>query len=541
MRTFRMPHSVIGRFTFRHSVRGALIMALIFSALICSRALIFHTSYPTPEARAAFVTLGETNVGARIIFTTPRQVDTVTGYVAWNTLSLVTLIGAIWAILLATKFFRGEEEAGHTEALLAGQVTRRGAALNILGGLGANVLVVFAVLGILFMHVGNMDEVHIARSAVLFFTLAVTSSMAMFLSIGAFVSQLMPTRARALGLSAAIVGVSYALRVIADTTSLHWLLNITPLGWIVRLHPLYDSQPLWLIPILSLTAILAAATIYIAGRRDLGASLLADNDTARPHLGLLGTPLAITLRLTRATSTGWLIIIAITAALFGVLTRSAVQAFEANPNAGHLIERVSGADTSMGATAFLGIAFLLLMTLGMFYAANAIARIRGEEAEGYLDNLLVRSVSRSRWLIGRIVFMGVTILVTGLAAGVVTWVAAAAVDVTLSFSTLMAAGLNVTAPALLLLGIGVAAFGITPRFTTVVTYSVAAWSFLLEMIGSGSSLNHWLLDTSILHHMALAPAASPRWGIVALYAGLGLALSLAGLYRFNRRDIEKDN
>ena len=68
-------------------------------------------------------------------------------------------------------------------------------------------------------------------------------------------------------------------------------------------------------------------------------------------------------------------------------------------------------------------------------------------------------------------------------------------------------------------------------------YIVIGWSFLLEMIGPAIKLNHWVLDTSLLYHVALAPATDPRWGSLAIIAGAGLAMAVIGAIVFNRRDL----
>ena len=45
------------------------------------------------------------------------------------------------------------------------------------------------------------------------------------------------------------------------------------------------------------------------------------------------------------------------------------------------------------------------------------------------------------------------------------------------------------------------------------------------------------MDTSLLHHIALAPAVGPNWRIAGTYLAIGLAASLAGGWRFVRRDL----
>ena len=64
-------------------------------------------------------------------------------------------------------------------------------------------------------------------------------------------------------------------------------------------------------------------------------------------------------------------------------------------------------------------------TLVSFAAAGQIAATRGEEAQGYLDHLLVQPVSRSRWLLARLGFGTSLVVATSVTAGLFAWVGAA--------------------------------------------------------------------------------------------------------------------
>ena len=75
-----------------------------------------------------------------------------------------------------------------------------------------------------------------------------------------------------------------------------------------------------------------------------------------------------------------------------------------------------------------------------------------------------------------------------------------------------------------------------PRATSVVTYGVLAWSFLVELVGGLVSSNHWVLDTSVFHQMAAAPAVSPDWTSGAVLVAAGVVAALVGGI-FNRRDL----
>lgn len=540
LRYFRSPQTVIARFVARRSLRMAGLWALAFGAVVATKAVGFATAYPTAASRAKIAASFSNNIGLNALLGRPNQIDTVHGFTTWNTLGLMVIIGSIWAFLLATRTFRGEEDNGRAELLLTGQTTARRAAVNTLAGLCASLVLFYVVIAAVFTLVGRSHKVDYNTSAALFFGLAALSGPALFMTVGALASQLMPTRSRAASLVAGVFGVSFLIRAMADTTSAHWLLNVTPLGWIEKLRPLYGSDPIWLLPLAASSLILAGLAVFLAGRRDLGASTFPDHDTARPRTLLLNTPLTAAIRLTRAASLSWLAGIGFVSLFFGLLTKSAAQAFSSSLSAKHTIAKLVHVASLSSATTFLGIVFLFATVLTMVYAASALSAVREDEAAGYLDNLLVRPVSRLRWLGGRLLLITVTILAAGLIASLGAWAGETSQHAGVAFHPLLLAGFNMIAAALLVLGIAICAVGLLPRLTSVIAYSVIAWSFLINIVGSGINLNHWLLDTGIFQHVALAPAVAPKWGTDARILIIGVVLALIGIVVFNRRDLQAE-
>ena len=537
---FRSPQTVIGRFVAKRTIYSAVLWALVFGAYVASKASGYANLYPTLQDRLKFLASFSSNIGINAILGLPHNVETVAGFTAWNCLMILTIIGSIWAFLLATKKFRGEEEAGRWELLLSGQTTARRATVNVLAGLSMCLAVFFGVTAITFIATGRLHNVDFNTSAALFFALAATAGAAMFIAIGTFISQLMPTRSRAAGVSAAIFGIFFLLRAAADITSLHWLLNLSPLGWIEKLQPLFGSRWVWFIPIIVLVLILSILTVWIAGERDLGASIFADKDTAKAHTRFLNGPLAMSIRLTWAKTLSWALGLGIFSFFFGILTKSAAQAISASANEGKYIDRLVHAQQLSLATTFIGVIFFILMPLIMAYVASAVGAMRNDEAEGYLDNLLVRPVSRLRWLYDRISLIIMAVLIVGIFSAICSWAGAAIQHNGIAFHSYITAGINAIVPAIFTLGIGIFALGFMPRLTTIIAYSVVAWSFLISMISSGIKLNHWVLDTSIMTHMNLAPAVSPNWTSALVIILLGIAVALLGILRFNRRDLASE-
>ncbi len=537
MKRLRSPGTVVARFVGRSISKTAVIIGYAFALYVASSILGFTKTYGTQAARETLARLFGNNPGLHALFGISHSIDTVRGFTAWRTLGVLTIVGAIWALMAATKRFRGEEEAGRWELFLSGQTTSRQGAVNIMAGLGVGLVIIYVIVAIVTGIIGNMNKLHFSAGETLFFSLALVASTAEFFAVGAFASQIAPTRRRAAGIAAGVFGVSFLLRAIGDAApSVHWLTNISPLGWIEHLRPLTGSDPFWLLPIFGFVAALCVLTAYMAGARDLGASLIPDRDTARPRTRFLNAPFGLAIRELRGTLVGWFVALAGAAMAMGAIAKAAGKAMAASTSTQSFFKDFTR-NQKVGAATYMGVVFLMLMVAIMALAASSINSMREDEAEGYLDNLLTGPVSRLRWLGGRLLIVVASVVLAGVVSGLFGWFGAAIQNTGISLGKLIEAGLNAAVPAAVMIGIGMLTLGFRPRWTSAVLYTVIGWSFLLELIGPAINLNHWLLDTSLLHHTALAPAVDPRWSTAGIIIAIGVAASVIGAAAFNRRDI----
>ncbi|MDA8071452.1 MAG: hypothetical protein M0Z82_07550 [Actinomycetota bacterium] len=289
-----------------------------------------------------------------------------------------------------------------------------------------------------------------------------------------------------------------------------------------------------MLPFVAFTAVLAVVAARLAGARDAGASIVADRDHSDAHLGLLYGPSGLAVRLLRATVIGWWIAIGVSAFLYGLIAKSAAATISGSVEQVFSEPGVSGT----GAAEVLGVCFLIEAILIGFVAAGQVTAARAEESEGTLDNFMVRPVSRSTWLGGRLVVALVGLVLSGVAAGVLDWLGAASRHTGLSFTSLLGAGVNLVPPAIVILGFGVLAFGILPRATSIIVYTVLGWSLLIVIVGGFGTVSHWVLDTSVFHHMASAPGVPPNWETNGIMIGIGVAAALVGGLAFMRRDFQ---
>jgi ABC-2 type transport system permease protein len=227
-----------------------------------------------------------------------------------------------------------------------------------------------------------------------------------------------------------------------------------------------------------------------------------------------------------------------TGLVLGLVTQSAGQSLQGSPTLDRVIARLGATGAGSGAVTYLGFVFLVAAGLVAVAVAGQISAIRNEEANGHLDNLLVRPVARWRWLAVRLV-VGLGLVVgAGVLTGVAAWVGAATQHAAVGLGDLVEAGLNVAPPAVFVLGIGGLVYGLWPRAAVGVTYGLVVWSFLVETVASITNADRWLRDTSPLLHITPAPAVDPDWVAAGWLVGLGVLAAVAGVAAFSRRDLQ---
>jgi ABC-2 type transport system permease protein len=516
--------------------RPGALWGLVFGATIAATEAAYRSTFPTAASRARLALSVQGNAGFEAVFGPIRRMDTVAGYTAYKTSFSLIILGAIWGLLIATRWLRGEEDAGRWELFLSGQTTRGGAALQAAIGLGVGVVALWVPTAVLAAAGGRASTVGIGLGPSLFFATAVVAAAAMFMAVGILVGQLAATRHEANLIGAGVLAASYLVRMVADSApGAAWLRWASPLGWIEELRPLTGSRPFAFLPIVALVVALVVIAVQVAKRRDLGASAFASRDTPRPRTLLLGGQAGLTLRLTRPAVVAWAAALAATGLVFGLVAQAAGSALRGSPGLERVIQRLGG--TTAGAASYLGFVFVVAAGLVAIAVAGQIAAIRNEEATGHLENLLVRPVARRRWLAVRLGVGAGLVVGASVLAGAAAWVGATTQHSGIAFGDLIQAGLNVAPPAVFVLGISALVYGLWPRAAIGVAYGLVVWSFLVEIVAGVFNSNHWLLDTSPLLHMAPAPAADPNWTAAAWLIGLGLLAALAGIASFRRRDL----
>lgn len=528
--------AVVARHVGRKAARSGALWGYVFGVFVASSALGYAAAYKTQADRDRLAATFANNSGIDALLGRARDVQTVVGFTVWRSMGVLTVVGAVWGILAATRLVRGEEEAGRWELLLAGRTTRPGALGQAIGGVAGGAFALFAVTAAVTAVLGRWHSAPMSVPGALFFALALVASAVMFLAVGVLTSQLAATRRQAAAYAGAVLAVSFALRLIADSSAgLGWLRWATPFGWAENLRPLTAPDPVALVPIAAWCALAAAAALWFAGRRDLGSSVVPDRTESRARTALLAGPLGLGVRLSRSFFLWWCVGIAGVTLIVGFISKAASNAITASASARAVISRLGA--TGLGARLFLGVTLLIAALLVALITAGQVSSLRSGEADGQLENLLVRPVSRLRWYGAGTGLAAAEAALAAVLAGTCAWVGESIGHAGVSFPTMLDAGLNLLSPALVVLGVGALFFGFAPRLAVAATYALVVWSFLVDLIGGVVGLNHWLLDTSLFHQVSAAPAVAPNWGVNGVLIGLAVAGAAVGGAAFARRDL----
>ncbi|QKW36989.1 hypothetical protein HUT06_25715 [Actinomadura sp. NAK00032] len=496
------PHSApirVGLLTARLIRRGVgwLVPAVAFYAAV--EVFSYEQTYPDAASRQKLAALSD-DPAMRMLQGIPHAVDTPGGFVAWDAGWMLAAIIGIWALLVAGRLLRGEEESGRAELVLAGpmrparvvmvqEAVIAGAALAA----GASAAVTMAVTG-----AGN------SGSAV--FGLGLAGFAATFAGVAALFAQIFQVRRRVTAASAAVFGLSFLVRMAANSAdSRGWLRWFTPFGWLDELHAYRGLGWLALTVLLAAPAALACVAVALRTRRDTGGALLKEPDRARARLRGLGGPVAFAWRGTRGMLAGWLLGIAGYAFTAGALIVTALDFMAEDPSYQRVLETI-GWDAADVAEGFAGIMGILIGLLIALYACWRIGAARAEEAGGRLDHVLARPIARRRWLGGHIVLTSGSALLLALAAAAAMWAGASATGAGIGFADTLAATLNPVPVAVLATGLAVLLFGAEPRLTVPGSAASVVVAYLVEMIGPAL---HWtgpVLDISPFHHIASVPA-----------------------------------
>ena len=533
------PSLAIARRAFQQVRIGAAAIGVTFGAVAASAALTYVNSFPTEASRRALASSLNGDTGFAVLFGRVNQIGTVGGYTTYKCYVFLTTIGAIWAALAVTRLLRGEEDTGRWQLVLAGRTNPARATMATVAALAAAICVVFAGTTAFTMIAATRPGVGFSAVDTAVFGLSIVAAPAVFAAVATLCSQLAQTRRLATALSMGTLAVAFVIRMIGDANpSSHWLLWATPLGWVELAQPFTSNDPWPLVLAAVLAVAVCAIAVVLASRRDAGGGVLATHETTTVRPFGLRSPLGLAARLSIPVLTGWAAGITAVSFILGIVAKSAASGLANSPSAGTTLTKLGA--TGSGATQYLGVVFLLTGAVLALVPAGQIGSARDEEASGRLAHIVAAPPTRTRWLAERLALATAAIVAMGLLAGIATWTGATSQGADVALGSTIVAGLNIVPAALLALAIGAITLAFVPRVASTIVYVVVGWSLVIDLLGSLVTSLSGLTRLSLLHYLALAPAESPSWVVLAAYTATAIVFAVASVVVFARRDLVTD-
>lgn len=479
-----------------------------------------------PEELVRAARLVEGNAAFIAMAGPPLALETIGGRTTFEISGFAIVMAALMQIFLVTRHVRGDEESGRAELLRSTVVGRHAAitATMLVAAGSALVLGGATFAGLVAVDLGA------AGSAALAVGIAGTGLV--FGSLAAVTSQVTVTTRIASGLAGAVLAAAYLLRGIGDVGSgtLSWL---SPVGWGQALRP-FASERWWVLAVLVAAVVVATTGAYLlASHRDVGGGLLHPRPGPPRAPAALLRPAGLALRQHRAATLWW----ALSMFLGGVAYGSIGGDVEDFVGDNEVIADILAQEGGDLVESFLGTTSLALAVIAAGFTVQLALRPRSEEESGRVESLGATALSLRRWMLGHLAV---------LLAGTVGVLVAAGFGTGITFAVVAGDGADVPRmigatlaylPALLVLaGVGVLLHGVAPSLAPM-TWAVLGACFVIDFFGAALSLPGWVLDLSPFHHVPRLPAAELEVLPLAVLSVVAAALTVVGVWRFERRDL----
>jgi ABC-2 type transport system permease protein len=511
------------------SLRTSTIwFAVLFALYAYANVRGYGTAFPHAADKARLASTLGSSAALRAFYGFPRDLHTVGGYVAWRVGGALSIAAAAQGLMVGVRLLRGEEESGRAELVMAGIVSRAGIAAAAMVA-AATALALANAAFLVALVVGGLS---VGNSAVLAMGTFVGGGV--FAGVGALAGQVAPTRRTATGAAVGLLVVAVVVRIVADTRShqlaLQWL---TPLGWTERLRAFSGASPVVLLVPVAACAVLAAVTLMVNGRRDIGTGLLRMHDDAPPRPALLGAAIQQIVRASGLVLVAWMLAVGAFAAVLGSLSGTVEGALGRKV----LHQFAAFLGTNFSAKAYIG-AMLPFFALALCaYACSQLGAARHEEATGRLDTLLALPLGRQRWLAARIAWaaFGVTCLAAAVGAGV--WLGCRMGGTPLPARDLARVALDCLPIATLALGASTLLVAVVPRYGVGIAYGLSVGGFFWALIATALKAPKWAANMSPFQHLGIVPVNAIPAHAALVMAGLGAGAAAIGVLAFARRDL----
>jgi ABC-2 type transport system permease protein len=505
---------------------------LLLLALGGATVTAYQHTYATDLARRTAVTLAQANAATTLMYGVLSDPGSPAQLYAWEIGTFATVLAAVMAVLVAVSLTRATEDDGTLELArgcgLAPEQPLRSALTVLLacGGLLAAGSTV--VVGI---HHGGVDAV--TRAGAVAYGSVVGLTFLLVATLTTLLAQVAATAGQARVLGFIALGVSFAIRAVADTRAVGWLNWVSPLGLRATVEPFTANRWPALLPPISAVAVLATAAVMLSKRREFGAGLIRRRTTRTSRLRIRSAA-GLAVRLAGGSMLTWTAAVAAIGTLFSAMGSGVVDQQRNGAVGGFLGAQLGAGDPAAGYLSYCGTVVGIIVCA---YAVLSVSTSWHAERAGLTD--LVLATGTRRWAP-----LAAQAAATGAGCALILATTAA---LTASIAPSVVGGDDIAARALgytlgqwpaaaAVIGCTTLLAGTLPRRTVLAWLPVAA-SAALALLGDLLEVPERVQDLGFFGHVPDVAGAHPSPLALLVLTGLGVAACLAGLAGMARRDV----
>ena len=443
---------------------------------------------------------------------------------------LFTIIGvALMNIFLVVRYTRKDEEDGRVEVVRSLPVGRLSSLLAtmVVAVIVNLIIAVFTGFGLYALKIESMD---LAGSLMYGAVLGVSGIL--FAGITALFCQLASTSRGARGYSFAFLGLMYLIQM--GGTSSPALYYISPLTLVMKAQVYVANYmwPIWVTLLLAVIFLLAA--FRLNQTRDLGEGIIPARAGRKDASKFLQGSFGLSLRLTRNIIIAWIVCMVLLGMSYGSVMGdlegflSSNDFFKQMLNAGGGIPIVEQ---------FVTMILSMMSIVATIPVIMVLLKLRSEEKKGRNENILSRSVSKTKLLGGYFIISVVAGVIMLFSVCFGLWAASySAMADTMSFGTILKAGFVYLPATWVMIGIAVILIDYLPRLTSIIWVYLGA-SFFVVYLGKVLNLPKWVGKLSPFGQVPQVPVQEMNVTKLLVLTAIAVVLSWVGFVKFKRREM----
>lgn len=440
------------------------------------------------------------------------------------TVTYAAFAGALF-IALVRRHTRTEEESGRAELVGAAAIGRD-------APMAAAVLEASAVAAVLAAVVSAMCLLGgLPLLGSLWFGVIWLGTGLVATGIGAVACQLSASARSCAGIAAALMGALFVVRAVGDaSSSIGWLVWLSPLGWNTQLRAWSGTRPWVAVLYLVASAVLLAAAQAMRSRRDLGSGPLAARPGRVDGRPSFANPYALVLRGQLVALTLWSTACLALGILFGLITPG-LQDLLDTVDMQEVLDHLGGALIA----AVVSVAGIAVTCFGITVTTHAA----DDETSGRVELALSTAASRGTWwrataatALGGVAWL---LLVTGVGLWVGLLLGGFEGDGGRSWTALVAALAWVPA-AWVVLGVTLCCHAWSAHRAALGWAGLGLCVFL-TLAGDLLHLPRLVIHLSPYSSVPAYPADAWRWLPFVVLTLVAALLAFGAWLRFERRDI----